>query len=86
MGDLMDILHERFEAGVVRITRGWSCMAPLPFLARPPCGRLRIHRSQLPSRLPAWTPPDCTSSPPLTLLPSSNLAFSTSIRPPCAVT
>ena len=36
MGDLMDILHERFEAGVVRITRGWSCMAPLPFLKHGP--------------------------------------------------
>ena len=41
---------------------------------------------QLPSRLPAWMPPACASSPPLTFLPSSSLAFSTSIRPPWAVT
>jgi hypothetical protein len=41
--------------------------------------------SQLPNMLPSPMPPACATSPPLTFLPSSSLALSTSISPPWAV-
>ena len=41
--------------------------------------------TQSPSSEPAERPAPCASSPPPIFLPSSSLAFSTSIWPPCAV-
>ena len=67
-----------------------ACTTSTAWKRRPHSAELNFcgpqPHSQLPNMLPSPMPPACATSPPLTFLPSSSLALSTSISPPWAVT